>query len=157
MTTILIVPILSLTTMAIVLGIGFGATDSREIVALRTTGAKFNHALALAYRVAAAALVSIVPFGIALSALMSTVYVMAVTTIVHRVILNRSLDKPFWYMGPADRSGGESIYDTVLWKLSGVFTKKPWAPFVIAMAVELTSAIVILVALGHLMLLDYAS
>lgn len=142
--------LLSYILMGALLGLAFGGFEGSWTVDLRSKeGKKLPHALLLFIRVALCTLL-----GVVLELVFQGTYVtMALAsgvmfvslTLIHRLEYNSKISYPYYYMGPIERSGGDSIYDGLMWGISkwwAFVTRTKHVPqdvFAVAVTVELLS------------------
>ena len=100
-------------------GLVFGGLEGSEVVARRTTGGKkLPHAWLLLARVFVCLFVAVAIEGWTQLSLIGAGISFVALAMIHRLELNHVLGKQFFYMGPVERSGGDSVYDSFMWGVS---------------------------------------
>lgn len=145
-----LIEVLMLAFIGLVIGYVAGSVEAETTVRLRNEGKKIDHAFALIVRIVLSALMAKAIHGISLLGLYGFGIVMLSITLSHRQAYNGELGLVWYYMGPRERSKGDSVYDSICWwlatRLSGLFKRsvEPWMPWAIAVLAEVTALVLVI-------------
>jgi len=109
--------------MGCLLGLAFGGFEGAWTVERRMAGGKkLPHALLLLARVVLCAGLGLLMewrFDGTLITMVLAAGIMFVSLVlIHRLEYNSKISYPYYYMGPVERSGGDSLYDGAMWSIS---------------------------------------
>ena len=138
-----IVALSTFISLGIVFGAVFGSFESEEVIHRSNIGnnKKLPHGWLLLARLLVCLVFALMVTDYELRTLFLTGVMFVALTITHRVVFNRGIGKPYWYMGPAERSNGDSVYDALIRFLTnkllpGSIGEKKEAAFMVAVTIE---------------------
>ena len=145
---IVMLPLSTFITLGILFGAVFGSFESEEVLYRSSIGSrkKLPHAWLLLARIALCSVFAIMVTDYEFRTILLAGVMFVALAISHRVVFNRGIDKPYWYMGPAERSKGDSIYDTFIHFLTN---KLPSTRIETAFVVAVTTEAICLIGLAY--------
>lgn len=140
-----------------IVGVVFGGLEGDAVEKRLAAGneQKLPHGKLLAARMLVCGLVAVMTMGYSVDTLYAFGILMVSLTMAHRMSFNNSIGKPFWYMGPEERSEGDSIYDNIAWGMSAGITdlfgrdRSPVDPFAFIMILEVAVLSFLIVMFVH--------